>query len=165
MIVRIFIGSLPCLVCNYCDYIKTWRDSSCSRYFMFVSGYLNSLICNKECKFTKEHLWPISEEQQRYPSFWLCPAILDHASKKSAAPNMSVAPVSGLGSFPASLGLTLRKAGGEGVGIVSTWWCISALLTRPSCSHVIMMRKILSFLSVLSLLTVFLAIAKATTQP
>ena len=36
--------------------------------------------------------------------------------KKSAAPNMSVAPVSGLGSFPASLGLTLRKAGGGGGG-------------------------------------------------
>ena len=29
---------------------------------------------------------------------------------------MSVAPVSGLGSFPASLGLTLRKAGGGGGG-------------------------------------------------
>ena len=113
-----FLLLLPSLVCNYCDYIKTWCDSSCSRYLMFGFGYLNSLICNKECKFTKEHLWPISftEEEERYPSFWLYPAILDHVLKKSAAPNMSVAPVSGLGSFPASLGLTLRKAGGGGGG-------------------------------------------------
>ena len=84
MFVRIFIVSLPCLVCNYCDYIKTWCDSICSRFLMFGSGYLNSFIWNKECKFTKDHLWLISftEEKERYPSFWLYPAILYHALKK-----------------------------------------------------------------------------------